>query len=410
MRTRVKNDRISVQAIAGTEVVLLGINAEDEAINGLLGFQIYKKNGADGKYYPLSGGRTFETASTNTNSTSQDPPVQSFMWSDYVVQPNLTYTYKVVPVYGTPEDLKPGDALEITISTEDLEDEKNAIFFNRGVAGSQAYSRRFGDYLRWYKVEDFKGTFLKDFIKPEDIPNREAYIWLSRGLEEAMKGFIDQATDSQYSIRAAVYEFTYIPVIQKFVDALERGVDVKIIHHAKRESSSEMKSNANADTTVTYKDGSKTPVSFKNKEVEAKEVKDSVCSAADNALKKIGLKDPKFKAAFDTMMIERKDTTISHNKFIILLKDGKPIQVWTGSTNYTDGGIFGQSNVGHIVRDEAVAQRYLEYWQKLSTDPIRKTTKSKPRKLASRTGQYNNNPIWWVHHHPIRLPPCLVRD
>jgi phosphatidylserine/phosphatidylglycerophosphate/cardiolipin synthase-like enzyme len=35
----------------------------------------------------------------------------------------------------------------------------------------------------------------------------------------------------------------------------------------------------------------------------------------------------------------------------------------------TPGGIFGQSNVGHIVRDPAVAARYFEYWQKLATDP-----------------------------------------
>ena len=61
---------------------------------------------------------------------------------------------------------------------------------------------------------------------------------------------------------------------------------------------------------------------------------------------------------------------ISHNKFIVLLEDGKPVQVWTGSTNFTAGGIFGHSNVGHIVRDPAVAAAYLAYWEKLSTDPV----------------------------------------
>jgi phosphatidylserine/phosphatidylglycerophosphate/cardiolipin synthase-like enzyme len=35
----------------------------------------------------------------------------------------------------------------------------------------------------------------------------------------------------------------------------------------------------------------------------------------------------------------------------------------------TSGGIFGQSNVGHVVRDPAVAARYLAYWQELSGDP-----------------------------------------
>jgi phosphatidylserine/phosphatidylglycerophosphate/cardiolipin synthase-like enzyme len=76
------------------------------------------------------------------------------------------------------------------------------------------------------------------------------------------------------------------------------------------------------------------------------------------------------------MMIERTDTQISHNKFMVLLKDGKPIQVWTGSTNFTPGGIFGQSNVGHVVRDLEVAQKYYEYWEKLATDPKKKSGRS----------------------------------
>ena len=43
----------------------------------------------------------------------------------------------------------------------------------------------------------------------------------------------------------------------------------------------------------------------------------------------------------------------------------------TGSTNYTKGGIFGQSNVGHVIRDKAIAQAYLDYWEALAEDPRR---------------------------------------
>lgn len=35
----------------------------------------------------------------------------------------------------------------------------------------------------------------------------------------------------------------------------------------------------------------------------------------------------------------------------------------------TESGIFGQSNVVHVVRDEAVAQQYLDYWRVLAKDP-----------------------------------------
>ena len=69
-------------------------------------------------------------------------------------------------------------------------------------------------------------------------------------------------------------------------------------------------------------------------------------------------------------MIPREtNSAISHNKFLVLLRDGVPQAVWTGSTNITWGGLFGQCNVGHLIRDPDVAARYLDYWTALSADP-----------------------------------------
>ena len=39
------------------------------------------------------------------------------------------------------------------------------------------------------------------------------------------------------------------------------------------------------------------------------------------------------------------------------------------SSNVSDGGIHGQTNVGHWVRDAKTAQRYQAYWKLLSGDP-----------------------------------------
>jgi hypothetical protein len=50
--------------------------------------------------------------------------------------------------------------------------------------------------------------------------------------------------------------------------------------------------------------------------------------------------------------------------------------VWTGSTNLSEGGIFGHSNVGHVVRDGAVAGRYLDFWSELQADPELATTQA----------------------------------
>jgi phosphatidylserine/phosphatidylglycerophosphate/cardiolipin synthase-like enzyme len=53
---------------------------------------------------------------------------------------------------------------------------------------------------------------------------------------------------------------------------------------------------------------------------------------------------------------------------VILGEEGRPVAVWTGSTNVTAGGIFGHSNVGHVVRDPEVAKRFLAYWRRLEDD------------------------------------------
>lgn len=413
MRKRSDNGEISVNAIAGTEVVLLGLNATDEAKEGLLGFTILKREGSKGTFRPLSGGkREFPGVKIKGKADSSNSPIQSFMWSDYVVDQGTSYTYRVIPLYGTPKKVTKGKSVDVDIKTEHADDGVHGIHFNRGVAGSEAYSRRFGEYLRWYRDPgrtDRQGNpVVTPFIKPEAVPDRAAYKWLSRGLEEAMLDFIGQANSPQYSIRAALYELTHVPAVQAFVTAIENGADVKVVHHAKRENTAKLKGNNNADTTTSFTikngkvevpDPAKADKAYKNKEVILGKQKDAVAKAADDTVAQVGLKTEathkdfrKHLAALDSMIIERTNTTISHNKFIILLKNGKPDQVWTGSTNLTGGGIYGQSNVGHVIRDKKVAKKYFEYWKKLSQDPPKKSGKNDPPTAGMRNWTVNQQP------------------
>ena len=162
-----------------------------------------------------------------------------------------------------------------------------------------------------------------DNKNPDLVPNHEAYKWLSRGLEEAMLDFIAQAKGKDYGLRVAAYEFDYVPVIQALFDASQTGADVKIIYDRSKRGPWE-----NTDKAIANVPG------------------------------------------IEKLMIPRTaNSSIKHNKYIVLLHKGKPVQVWTGSTNFTKGGIFGQSNVGHIIRDKAIAQDYFEYWTRLSLDP-----------------------------------------
>src|SRR4029450_9492312 len=92
------------------------------------------------------------------------------------------------------------------------EDEgKHAVYFNRGVAGSQAYVRKFGD------------------LRPAEVPNREAFRWLSRGLFRAMLNFIHKVNGPDWGLRVAAYELQQGAVLNAFRKAAESRADVKII-------------------------------------------------------------------------------------------------------------------------------------------------------------------------------------
>lgn len=411
MRKRSDSGKFSVHAIAGAEVVLLGMNADEAATPDLLGFAIERYDH-----------ETKTSQGVPHGWDSYAKPIRAFLWGDYQADPNKTYTYTVTPISKRGSKKILGEPLKVKVRTENPAKGTHGVFFNRGVAGSQKYAELFGEHKRYYLDEKPleeppdpdsdepvkpREVYAQAFIKPKDVPEGEAYKWLSRGLEEALVAFIRKAKNKNYSIRAAVYEFTYVPVIQEFVDALERGADVQIIHHAKRKGITRLKRRPRIDegepeyaevktqAIWTPADGRKPRNSFNKSSAGylASEVfRDDQASAAVQAVSQVGLRNWKHKDRFDQMMIERTDTTISHNKFIVLLKDGKPVEVWTGSTNFTEGGIFGQSNVGHVVRDSKVAKRYHAYWKKLSTDPKRKSAAGDPDDAGIRNWTVKQQP------------------
>lgn len=351
MKAFVQGDEISVQAIAGTHVVVLGLNATEIGRKGLIGFGISRKDENTHEIVNLKGTQHFENG--NIDADSMTNPIQAFLWGDYTADPGSTYTYKIIPFYGNPAIQKKELAIQVRVSMESNELNTHAVFFNRGVAGSQYYSNKFGEYRKYYLLDKNGREQWEECIKPNEVPGNKAWKWLSRGLEEGLLQFIRQANSSEYSIRASIYELTHTPVLEAFAEAMENGIDVKIIHHSKT-----------TNTTVVKKG--------ENVVVQGL---DDVGEAAKEAINQVGIRKKENTLKWLKVFTRRTNAQISHNKFIVLLKNNQPIQVWTGSTNLTSGGIFGQSNVGHIVRDSVIAGHYLNYWTELSSDPKLKTSK-----------------------------------
>ena len=308
MRRKRTENGLSVRAISGTYVVMLGIDMARADCAGLMGFAIHRTDHTEDEAYWMKGIKTFMETDpgfvAGSRYSTRQHPIQGFSWSDYSAKPGHDYTYRVEALFGSPSDLRSSGRTKVRVSTESPENGDHDIYFNRGVAASQAYARRFGNR------------------KPSDVGDA-AFAWLSRGLFEATVGFIEAAADSTYALRVAAYEFHYEPVLRALKAAKGRGVDVKVI--------------------------------FDNR-------KPSPGAKNDEAVRAVGI----------SSICTRRETHpsyISHNKFIIRVKDGVPEAVLTGGTNFSEGGIFGHSNVSHVAEDSAVASEYLRYWDLLKADP-----------------------------------------
>ena len=72
MRNREQRADLSVQAIAGTHVVLLGMDLPEQQCPGLLGFALRREDHTEGEKYWLSGYKTFA-------SIEPSPPQEFFI-------------------------------------------------------------------------------------------------------------------------------------------------------------------------------------------------------------------------------------------------------------------------------------------------------------------------------------------
>uniref|UniRef100_B0T9D1 Phospholipase D n=1 Tax=Caulobacter sp. (strain K31) TaxID=366602 RepID=B0T9D1_CAUSK len=317
MRVVKQSGGLKVRAVAGTYVVSLGIDLPQAECQGLLGFSIHRTDHTANEAAYLTGMKAFEETDpgfpAGAEYSTEQHPIQSFQWADYSAKPGHRYTYRVLARKGSPRALTTYAEVALPITTESPENGDHDVYFNRGLAASQEYARRFGDRS-------------PDKVSAEpDLLVHPAYVWLSRGLYEAMTSFVAAAQPGE-ALRVAAYEFAFAPFLAVLKQALDRGVDVRIVYDG-REGKKGVPGKPNRQAV---KDARLTDVSVER---------------------------------------TRPKGVISHNKFIVRLSGGKPVSVWTGGTNFSKGGIFGHSNVGHLIEDADVAGLYLRYWTALAGDP-----------------------------------------
>ncbi len=313
MRKREEKDQLSVQAVAGTYVVLLGMDLPQAKCPGLLGFAIRRHDHTEGESYWLGGYKTFASVEPHPAEgvlqSSRRHPIQGFTWSDFSAKPGYDYTYEVVALRGAPAQPQEAERVSVKVRTETevLTGSTHNVYFNRGAAASQEYTRRFGDKT------------------PRQV-GPAAFEWLSRGAAEAIKRFIERATGPGWGLRVCAYEFTEDRVLAALKEADKRKADVKILYHARNDSTK----------TGNLKDIKKFGLS-------------KICTPRN-----------------------ARGLALSHNKVIVLTQGGVAQAVLTGSTNFSEGGIYGHSNVVHVCEDNGIAARYLWLWNELAKNEDRK--------------------------------------
>jgi len=318
-----------IHAVSGTNTISFAIDATAADTTGLLGFAVERIDPEENERYFMYGFKVFKTVipvpTKGLVVSTRDHPIQSFVWDDFTAKAGRPYTYLFHPLKGTPKNLDRSAApISIEVSAEPLYTSgPHDVFFNRGVASSQAYERQFGNER-------------PDDLKPAS-KRQKALDWLSRDLDNALLRFIRHAKAGD-ALLCCFYEFRYEPVVAELKKAIGEGVDVQIIIDAKV--------NEHTDGKGKFHE------SFPRVENR-------------KAIQKAGI------PAARVHLREAKRNDIQHNKFMVLLKGAArtPAEVWTGSTNISMGGIHGQTNVGHWLRDGVVAERFKAYWELLAQDP-----------------------------------------
>ena len=315
MRYKNEGSDLKLYVVAGTQTVLLSFDiAKEKVKSNFLGFSIERKD-KDGKITLHNGSKHFDSLIHDDTITDAKVKfaslVQSFFWKDYTADPGQTYTYTVNAMFGTPINHTSKFSTSIKVTTETLQKGKHSVYFNYGVTGSQGYAtnKEFGNR----PIDSLTGE-----------TREHALAYLGRELwSEGLLKFVRQARGAHCKLYGAFYEFQYPDFLKEIKAAKDSGAEVQIVYSGQPDQKE--KNEVAIDHAELNGDG-------------------KTCHSRTKANQ-------------------------PHNKFMVLWEGDKPTQVWTGSTNITPAGIFGQCNTGHWIQDADIAAKYMTYWNKLVGNP-----------------------------------------
>jgi phosphatidylserine/phosphatidylglycerophosphate/cardiolipin synthase-like enzyme len=294
----------------GDHTCLVWLPTDRKPIKDCRGFTIERTRAGKTDY--LHGFVGFSDADKLDPANPWKFPVQRYLWWDYDVKPGDSVQYRVVPVCGKDKDhLSVNDQMASPMTpvlnvtgqcTAHL-----SSYFNRGIVAAQWVSRAMATSPKNAKISSLITT------KDNDLRNA-----LSGLLRPEILSLLEDAKKQNCKIFAALYELND----PELIDALVAfGQDCNLIL-------------ANG--------AFKPPDNDENKAVRAR-LKSKI-------------------RVYDRLVPQGH---FAHNKFIVVCDSSrKPLRVLTGSTNWTSTGLCTQANNGLIIDDPAVAQDFLDAWDR----------------------------------------------
>lgn len=314
----------SMKVWRGERMCLLGFDvAQPEA--DLVGFSIECKSPGSGQFFPLRNRISFsytqppEIAVDGTKKYySTESPFQKFRWVHFPYEPKKAgaYRYRATKMH-MPTDKKPikGTAIELDISLAPITyDGFLDVGFTRNFASSQAYRERYTDKGLPIPIPALADEGL-EFHK---LTGTDVYDWLGFEAYDLLFGFLDEAiADQSITVDVLAYDLNEPDILAK-LEQLKGRLRV-IIDDSSTKKNGKLHGHGAAGSP------------------ESKSAARLKTSAGASRVKRTHFQN------------------LQHHKVFIARRNGQPLKVLAGSTNFTYRGLYIQANNLLVFHDRGVA-------------------------------------------------------
>ena len=340
------NRAFSVNAYIGDQKTLLAFNfqSKDDA-KSLAGFTIFCQPPGQVQGYYLQNQLRFEDPSKHRQVASESPnssvnaPIQKFRWTHY---PGTThqgvspifgeYTYTVTPRYfdadRTMQALDSSFSVPVKVSVGPFEKGSLKLGFTRGYMQSSSYARQFGKdtpVVPKTKDLDFDIDAQAGTNNGQPITFAQIYNWMGETARERISDVLNRVVnDPTLTLKVFAYDLNEPDIIKILLTLAGQG-RVRIILDNSKEHTKPGKAKTPEDQFTDR---------FKKQKKNPSEI---------------------LRGCF---------ARFSHDKIFIVLRNGSPIQVLTGSTNYSLTGLYVNANHVLVFEDANVAGHYDEVFEK----------------------------------------------